>query len=142
MAGSRTRVAADLSKTKEPKQLPHIFLATSHDPLQKIVLKVELQDKNKAMKAVRRVEGKATVCFTILFLCKTRLLNHVYLFIPTGTVSVSVDMKQKKLTVIGFYDPIVVVFKLRKHWYAEFVLIGRANEPGRGRVKERRETRS
>ncbi|KAJ8491416.1 hypothetical protein OPV22_013137 [Ensete ventricosum] len=81
---------------------------------QKIVLKVELQDKNKAMKAVRRVEG---------------------------TVSVSVDMKQKKLTVIGFCDPIVVVFKLRKHWYAEFVLIGRANEPGRGRVKERRETR-
>ncbi|RRT53308.1 hypothetical protein B296_00002800 [Ensete ventricosum] len=58
------------------------------------------------------------------------------------TVSVSVDMKQKKLTVIGFCDPIVVVFKLRKHWYAEFVLIGRANEPGRGRVKERRETRS
>ncbi|RZR87646.1 hypothetical protein BHM03_00015105 [Ensete ventricosum] len=50
-------------------------------------------------------------------------------------------MKQKKLTVIGFCDPIVVVFKLRKHWYAEFVLIGRANEPGRGRVKERRETR-
>ncbi|URE23111.1 Heavy metal-associated domain containing protein [Musa troglodytarum] len=53
--------------------------------------------------------------------------------------SVSADMEQKKLTVIGFFDPIVVVIKLRKYWHVAVVLIGPANEPGRGRMRQRRE---
>lgn len=55
--------------------------------------------------------------------------------------SVSPDMDQKRLTVIGFVDPIVVVIKLRKYWCTELLLVALANEPGRGRTKQRRERR-
>ncbi|CAL9148541.1 unnamed protein product [Musa hybrid cultivar] len=85
--------------------------------MKRIVVRVGLRgdkDKIKAMKAVCSIEN---------------------------VDSVSADMKQKKLTVIGFVDPIVVVFKLRKYWCTELVLIGLANEPGRGRTKQRRERR-
>ncbi|CAD5165117.1 unnamed protein product [Musa acuminata subsp. malaccensis] len=85
--------------------------------MKRIVVRVGLQgdkDKIKAMKAVCSIEKVA---------------------------SVSADMKQKKLTVIGFVDPIVVVIKLRKSWCTEILLIGLANEPERGRTEQRRERR-
>ncbi|URE23112.1 Heavy metal-associated domain containing protein [Musa troglodytarum] len=83
--------------------------------MMRVVVKVGLQgdkDKIKAMKAVSRI---------------------------AYVDSVSADMEQKKLTVIGFFDPIVVVIKLRKYWHVAVVLIGPANEPGRGRMRQRRE---
>lgn len=40
------------------------------------------------------------------------------------------DMKEKKLTVIGTVDPVNVVSKLRKYWpAAELVTVGPAKEP-------------
>ncbi|CAL9133463.1 unnamed protein product, partial [Musa textilis] len=102
---------------------------------QRVVVKVGLQgdkDKIKAMKAVSRIACKATVRFTIL----VRVSNQTF---KTHVDSVSADMEQKKLTVIGFFDPIVVVIKLRKYWHVAVVLIGPANEPGRGRMRQRRE---
>lgn len=38
------------------------------------------------------------------------------------------DMKDKKLTVIGDVDPVDVVSKLRKQWYTEIVTVGPAKE--------------
>lgn len=38
------------------------------------------------------------------------------------------DMKEKKLTVIGDVDPVNVVSKLRKFWYTEIVSVGPAKE--------------
>lgn len=39
------------------------------------------------------------------------------------------DMKEKKLTVVGDIDPVDVVSKLRKTWHTEILLVGPAKEP-------------
>ena len=38
-------------------------------------------------------------------------------------------MKEKKLTVKGDVDPVVIVSKLRKRWHAEIVSVGPSKEP-------------
>jgi hypothetical protein len=52
-----------------------------------------------------------------------------WLPIPTGIDSISMDMKDKKLTVVGSVDPIDVVSKLRKNWHTEILSVGPAKEP-------------
>ncbi|XP_061344056.1 heavy metal-associated isoprenylated plant protein 39-like [Gastrolobium bilobum] len=39
------------------------------------------------------------------------------------------DMKEKKLTVVGDIDPVDVVSKLRKGWHTEILSVGPAKEP-------------
>ncbi|KAF7826097.1 heavy metal-associated isoprenylated plant protein 39-like [Senna tora] len=39
------------------------------------------------------------------------------------------DMKEKKLTVIGTVDPVNVVSKLRKNWHTDIISVGPAKEP-------------
>lgn len=47
-----------------------------------------------------------------------------------GIDSISMDMKEKKLTIIGTVDPVNVVSKLRKYWpTADLVAVGPAKEP-------------
>ena len=46
-----------------------------------------------------------------------------------GIDAISMDMKEKKLTVIGTVDPITVVSKLRKYWQTDIVAVGPAKEP-------------
>ncbi|MBA0616109.1 hypothetical protein Godav_016184 [Gossypium davidsonii] len=46
----------------------------------------------------------------------------------SGVDSISMDMKDKKLTVIGDVDPINIVNKLRKQWYTEILTVGPAKE--------------
>ncbi|KAK3020217.1 hypothetical protein RJ639_046849 [Escallonia herrerae] len=46
-----------------------------------------------------------------------------------GIESLSIDMKEKKLTVIGDVDPIDVVSKLRKYWRTDILSVGPAKEP-------------
>lgn len=49
------------------------------------------------------------------------------------------DMKEKKLTVIGAVDPIGIVTKLRKYWpTTDIVLVGPATEPEK--LVEKKET--
>ena len=42
----------------------------------------------------------------------------------SGIESISVDMKEQKLTIIGDIDPVKVAGKLRKLGYAEIVSVG------------------
>lgn len=46
------------------------------------------------------------------------------------------DMKEKKLTVIGTVDPINAVNKLRKYWQTHLVSVGPAVEPKKEEAKK------
>ncbi|KAL5139671.1 Heavy metal-associated isoprenylated plant protein 39 [Glycine soja] len=70
----------------------------------KVVLKVEVHEDKIKQKAMKVVSG------------------------ISGVESVSVDMKDKKLTVIGDIDPVKVAAKLRKLCHAEIVSVGPAKE--------------
>ncbi|XP_042406197.1 heavy metal-associated isoprenylated plant protein 39-like [Zingiber officinale] len=72
--------------------------------MKKIVLKLDITDvkeKHKAMKVVSTL---------------------------SGIDSIGIDMKEKKMIVIGSVDPVSVVMKLRKSWHTNVVSIGPAKE--------------
>ncbi|URE26368.1 heavy metal-associated domain containing protein [Musa troglodytarum] len=96
-------VKVDVHDNKDKKVA--MRAVSSLQEAKKIVVKVDVhddKDKKKAMKAVSSLQG---------------------------IDSISMDMKDMKLTVIGMVDPIDVVGKLRKHWCAAIVSVGPAKEP-------------
>lgn len=64
----------------------------------------------------------------------------------TGIDTISVDLKDKKLTVIGRIDPVRLTRKLRKHYHAEILSIRsekeeeKKEEPEKSEEKEGAET--
>nr|XP_043613859.1 heavy metal-associated isoprenylated plant protein 39-like [Erigeron canadensis] len=69
----------------------------------KVVIKVDVHDDKCKRKAMRAVSGLS------------------------GIESMAIDMKDKKLTLIGDVDPVDVVGKLKK-WHTEIVTVGPAKE--------------
>ncbi|KAF8031345.1 hypothetical protein BT93_D0512 [Corymbia citriodora subsp. variegata] len=79
--------------------------------MKKLVAKVDVHDERHRSKAMRVVSGFE------------------------GIGSLSMDLKDGKLTVSGDFDPIEVVKKLRKSWRTEIVSVGPAKEDD-GKKKE------
>ncbi|KAJ6369432.1 hypothetical protein OIU76_027788 [Salix suchowensis] len=53
-----------------------------------------------------------------------------------GVESVSIEMKDKKLTVTGDIDAVNIVAKLRKQCHTDIITVGPAKEPGEEKKEE------
>ncbi|KAL9665345.1 hypothetical protein QQ045_020764 [Rhodiola kirilowii] len=65
-----------------------------------VVIKLAVHDEKDKQKAMKTVSGFS------------------------GIESLTMDMKDQKLTIIGDIDPVDVIMKLRKYWHTKIVSIG------------------
>ncbi|KAI3933077.1 hypothetical protein MKW98_014912 [Papaver atlanticum] len=83
--------------------------------MQKIIVSLDLYDDRCKQKAMKSVSG------------------------ISGVDSVSIDMKDKKLTVVGDVDAILIVKKLRRHCHTTIVSVGPAKEPEKKKQEPKKE---
>ena len=90
------------------------------------------KEKQKAMKAVSTLLGtknRLLPRFSLFEFFSVLFSDDVVFFLSVGISSISFDMKEKKMTIVGAMDPIEVARKLEKHWHTEILRIGAKEEP-------------
>ncbi|CAD5181306.1 unnamed protein product [Musa acuminata subsp. malaccensis] len=113
----------------DPFVLPHYVPITEEDPngCVKVVVKLNILDEKEqrnAMRAVSDLKGKSLLCSLHRYLWLNLLrVGMKSIVLRTGIHTISADLKDKKLTVIGNIDPVSVVIKLRKHYLTEIVTV-------------------
>ncbi|KAK9665415.1 hypothetical protein RND81_14G111300 [Saponaria officinalis] len=60
-------------------------------------------------------------------------------YIIVGLDSISVDMKERKLTLTGDIDPVIIVSKLRKVYQTEIISVGPVKEPEKKKDEPKKE---
>ncbi|XP_042388922.1 heavy metal-associated isoprenylated plant protein 39-like [Zingiber officinale] len=96
-------------------RLAFFSLSIARQDMKKIVVRVDVPDDKEKAKAMQKVSTLQ------------------------GIESISVDMKDRKMTVIGDVDAIDVVGKLRKGWPTEIVTVGPKEEPKDEETKKKEE---
>lgn len=100
--------------------------------VQRVVVKLNILDEKEqrnAMRAVSDLKGKSLLCSLHRYLWLNLLrVGMKSIVLRTGIHTISADLKDKKLTVIGNIDPVSVVIKLRKHYLTEIVTVDPATQ--------------
>ncbi|URE03846.1 heavy metal-associated domain containing protein [Musa troglodytarum] len=107
-----------------PSLAGDLLLCCFVEEMKKIVVKVDVQDdkaKQKAMNAVSALQAQRGGVT------------------PSGIDSIAMDMKERKMTVIGAVDPVHVVGKLRKCWPTAIVSVGPKEEPKKEEGEKKKE---
>ncbi|KAE9452028.1 hypothetical protein C3L33_16072, partial [Rhododendron williamsianum] len=103
------------AEKKKKEEEEYFVLPRTLEIIQKIEVRLEVHDDRGKQKAMRAVSS-----------------------IP-GIESISVDMKDKKLTVIGDVDPVDIICKLRKCGHAVILSVGPTKEAEEKKKKEAEE---
>ncbi|KAH0686784.1 hypothetical protein KY284_017337 [Solanum tuberosum] len=105
-------------------------LADDEEAKQLLVVFPEFEDKFKKTDTPRKYEKKKVILkleyFDEKIKQKAIMINVASL---EGVESISIDSKEKKLTITGNIDPVSLVFKLRKLCSTDILSVGPAKEP-------------
>ncbi|XP_059643253.1 heavy metal-associated isoprenylated plant protein 39-like isoform X1 [Cornus florida] len=103
--------------------------------MKKVELKLWLYNEKDNFFNFRKIYEKAN-CFKNDEKAERKAMKAVSSLAGIQSISMSTDMNEMKLTVIGTVDPVAVVKKLRKSWHTDVLSVG---EPDKKKEEPKKE---